>query len=77
MPSREYYIKSKDDDYKQAYLKYMVNIAVLLGANHSFAVSEMTDVLEFEMKLANVGVVRYDGFCLNWQLIHCFYLKSW
>ena len=53
MPSREYYLGG--DKYKKAYLKYMISIAKLLGANESFARSEMTDVLKFEVQLANVS----------------------
>ncbi len=55
MLSREYYLDDKESKYKDAYLKYMISIAELLGANHSHAVSEMNAVLDFEIKLANVS----------------------
>ncbi len=56
MLSREYYLDDKESKYKDAYLKYMISIAELLGANHSHAVSEMNAVLDFEIKLANVSI---------------------
>lgn len=56
MLSREYYLDENESTYKQAYQKYMIAIAELLGANHTHAVKEMNEVLEFEVKLANVGI---------------------
>ena len=44
-----------ESKYKDAYLRYMISIAELLGANDSHAVKEMTEVLDFEVKLANVS----------------------
>ena len=55
MPSREYYLQNNDTEYKRAYLKYMINVARLLGANQTTAKTEMTEVLEFEVKLARVS----------------------
>lgn len=54
LPSREYYLKDSSESDLKAYLRYMTQIAVLLGANETFAASEMRDVLEFEIILANV-----------------------
>ncbi len=54
MPSREYYLKEHDILYKDAYLRYMINVAKLLGADDETATREMTEVLEFEIQLANV-----------------------
>lgn len=36
------------------YKKYMINIAVLLGAKRQYAAHELKKALLFEMKLANV-----------------------
>lgn len=46
--------KGLDDEINKAYYKYMVNVAVLLGADRDKANEEMLDVLKFEMKLGNV-----------------------
>ena len=45
----------KDSKYKEAYLTYMIKIAMLLGANETHATKEMNDVLDFEIRLANVS----------------------
>lgn len=52
--SREYLSKGFDDKIVQAYYSYMVDIAVILGANKTDAKTELKESLEFEMKLANV-----------------------
>ena len=54
MPSREYYLKEEERSYKDAYLKYMVNVACLLGANETLARLDMAEVLAFEVELAKV-----------------------
>lgn len=54
MPSREYYLKESDGEYKDAYLRFMIAMARLLGAEEEQARTEMTKVLEFEEELANV-----------------------
>lgn len=54
LPSREYYLKGSSESDLKAYHRYMTQVAVLLGANESFAASEMHDVLDFEIILANV-----------------------
>jgi hypothetical protein len=49
----------------------MINIARLLGANKTFATKEMTDVLNFEIELANVSAYYNKN-----NLTHyCFQLK--
>lgn len=54
LPSQDYYLKASSEGDLQAYHKYMVSIAVLLGANASTAEQELQDVVKFEMQLANV-----------------------
>jgi hypothetical protein len=53
--SREYLSKGFDDKIVQAYYKYMVDIAVILGANRERARTELKESLEFEIQLANVS----------------------
>lgn len=51
---REYLINGLDDVAVKAYYKFMVENAIVFGANRSQAENEMREALEFEIKLANV-----------------------
>ena len=44
--------------YTQAYLAYMTDVAVLLGADKKEAEKQMREVLEFEIKLLNITMSR-------------------
>lgn len=55
MPSREYYLHDADSIDIKAYLKYMCDVAVLMGADPRTVTSEMRKVLQFETKIANVS----------------------
>lgn len=55
MPSREYYLHDRDSVDVKAYLKYMCDIAVLMGANPNTIEAEMQQVLQFETHIANVS----------------------
>lgn len=54
---REYLAKGLDNEVVDAYYEYMVDIAVILGAEHRRASEEMKESLEFEIQLANVSIV--------------------
>ncbi|CAL1682614.1 unnamed protein product [Lasius platythorax] len=54
--SREYLSKGFDEKIVQAYYNYMVDIAVILGANPDRARKELKESLEFEIKLANISL---------------------
>ena len=54
MSSRDYFLKETSFREREAYLKLMIEVAVLLGANRSYAIEEMAKVLSFEILLANV-----------------------
>ena len=58
--SREYLIKGFDDDDVQAYYNYMVNIAVLLGADREKAREEMKEALMLELKLVEFALPREE-----------------
>ncbi|ELU08395.1 hypothetical protein CAPTEDRAFT_163321 [Capitella teleta] len=60
MPSREYYLKDMDLEYKQAYFKYMTQIATLLGAESDEAARQMQLVLDFEIALANITTPQIE-----------------
>lgn len=54
--SREYLVKGMNEKIVSAYYKYMVDIAVLFGAERSRAEKELRESLEFEITLANVSL---------------------
>ena len=53
--SREYLIKGFEDKDVQHYYQYMVDTAVLLGADNDLAKSELKESLLFEISLANIN----------------------
>lgn len=53
--SREYLTKGHEDKIVQAYYSYMVDVAVIYGADRNAAQKELMDSLNFEMALANVN----------------------
>jgi membrane metallo-endopeptidase-like protein 1 len=53
-----YLVKGMEDKTVKSYYKYMVNVAVLLGADRSVAEEEMMESLEFEMELAHASMPR-------------------
>lgn len=54
LPSREYFLKDSSEKERKAYLKLMVEVAILFGADREIAEIDMTDVLDLETKIANV-----------------------
>ncbi|XP_034935732.1 neprilysin-2-like isoform X2 [Chelonus insularis] len=54
--SREYLTKGLDDKIVKAYYEYMVDIAIILGAEPERAKAELMESLLFEMKLANISL---------------------
>ncbi|XP_033212277.1 neprilysin-2-like [Belonocnema kinseyi] len=52
---RENVIKEIQDPILNAYYNYMADIAIMFGANETRAQKELKDVLEFEIKLANIS----------------------
>lgn len=57
--SREYLVKGLADKIVSAYYDYMVDLAVIYGADRKRAEPELMDSLNFEIALANVS------FCLQ------------
>ncbi|KAF5303211.1 hypothetical protein FQA39_LY10124 [Lamprigera yunnana] len=53
---REFLIKGLDDKLVKAYYDYVVDIAVIFGADKNVATKELKDSLEFEIKLANISL---------------------
>ena len=55
MPSPDYYLKSGDASFLKVYEKYARDVAVLFGASQQRAQTEIHQVVELEVKLANVS----------------------
>ena len=55
--SREYLSKGFGEKIVDAYYSYLVDIAVILGADPERASKEIRESVEFEMKLANVSLL--------------------
>lgn len=60
MPGREYLLKGLEDKDVRAYLDYQVELATLLGADKEQARKEQTDVVLFEIQLANISLPREE-----------------
>lgn len=61
--SREYLIQGIDNKISKAYYEYMIDIAVLLGAEKADARSELSQSLQFEIQLANVSETQHIEIC--------------
>lgn len=55
MPSRDYYMSSRNDSFIMAYQTFATDVAILLGADATVAAEEMEEMVDFEIKLANVS----------------------
>ncbi|KAH6933640.1 hypothetical protein HPB50_017253 [Hyalomma asiaticum] len=53
LPGRDYYIRGTQQ--VEAYLRFMISVAQLLGANKTTATRDMEDALMLETKLANIN----------------------
>lgn len=58
---RKFLVKGTEHPHVRAYLNFMIDVAVIFGANRTTAESELHDALQFEIELAKVGIV--DIFC--------------
>jgi predicted metalloendopeptidase len=68
LPSRDYYLHPESQRDLQVYFEYMTDVAVIIGANRTDAESQLWDVIELEIKLANVSmntqlISIYAWFC--------------
>ena len=58
--SKEYWDKGLDEPEVKAYFQYMVDAAVLLGAEETQAKVELEKVRDFEMRLANISAAKSE-----------------
>lgn len=56
MPERSYYLKSRNDKVLMAYQTYATDMAVLMGADQAQAKQQMKEMVDFEIKLANLSM---------------------
>lgn len=63
-------MKGIEDRLVSAYYKYLVDIAVLFGANRERAAKELKQSLEFEMALANVSKKKKLIYNLHLHVKH-------
>ena len=57
---REYLVNGTEDKLVSAYYSYMVDLAVLLGANKTDAETELLDTLNFEIELAKISLPQEE-----------------
>ncbi len=56
---REYYLDANKTKEREAYKKYMVDVALALGAEQDAATEQMQDILEFETAIARVRYIYF------------------
>ncbi|CAB3370699.1 Hypothetical predicted protein [Cloeon dipterum] len=60
LPGRDYYLKKNSENEIRAYHKYMIEVALLLGAKQKTAFEELKQVLELERRFANASLPEAD-----------------
>uniref|UniRef100_A0A8C9EIP0 Phosphate regulating endopeptidase homolog X-linked n=1 Tax=Pavo cristatus TaxID=9049 RepID=A0A8C9EIP0_PAVCR len=72
LSSREDYLENTTEakSYRDTFLQFMVDTAVLLGANASRAESDMKSVLKLEVKIAEVGNFMTLANYLVWRMVY-------
>ncbi len=56
MGDRDYYVDDKYEKERDAYVQYMVNVAVELGADRVDARTDMEEIMQLEILLANMSI---------------------
>lgn len=54
LPTREYFLKESNKPYLDAYREYMITVINILGAEYTNAVRASNEIIQFEIKLANI-----------------------
>ena len=67
LPSSEYYKLGFHHPIIQTYYKLLVDVAILLGAERTNAMTEMKKLIEFETQLAEVNMLL---LCLNFEVLY-------
>ena len=61
MLNRKYLAEGLSNERVQAYLSYMVDVAVILGAEKIQAEKELSEAVKFEIEMAKVSNSRLHG----------------
>lgn len=56
MPNRDYFLKGRNDKTLLAYETFATQFAVMFGANPTRAMIDMKDMVDFEIRLANISL---------------------
>jgi len=56
MPSRDYFLKGRDEKALKSYEQYVVDVAIAMGASRERAKTEIAQMVDFEIQLANVSL---------------------
>ncbi|KAI5652041.1 peptidase family m13 domain-containing protein [Phthorimaea operculella] len=60
LPTREYFLQDSNKVYLNAYKTYLIKIAMLLGGNKAHVHASADQLIEFEIKLANITSAPED-----------------
>ncbi|XP_060583095.1 neprilysin-1-like [Ruditapes philippinarum] len=60
LTTRDYYFNAEHQNLRDAYLKYSINIATLLGADPDTANTDMKAVFDLDMQLANLSLTKIE-----------------
>lgn len=56
MPTRDYFLKGRDDKTLMIYQQLAINVALTMGADENRTIQQMTEMIDFEIELANITI---------------------
>lgn len=63
--NKEHLLNGSEDKIVQGYINYMVELAQHFGANHSYAQSEVLEIVYFKIKLAQVILISFCNIFMS------------
>ncbi|KAJ8683045.1 hypothetical protein QAD02_018837 [Eretmocerus hayati] len=60
LPTKDFFLQQSNANYLKAYKDYLIAVAVLLGASVRNAIVQANELIEFEVKLANITVSPHE-----------------
>ena len=57
MPTRDYFLKGRDDKTLMIYQQFVISVARTMGADENRTIQQMTEMIDFEIELANVSLI--------------------